>query len=86
MPLDDRSVRVLEALIEYDFLSVKQFSEILSISRRSIYYSFENINYWLDSIDLPNIQNKRGKGYYIQNKSLYIEALSLVDIDTLVLE
>lgn len=80
--LDSRSVRILESLIEDDFLSVKQISEDLSISRRSIYYAFDNINQWLESRNLPIIQNKRGKGYYLEEKDLYLDVLKKVDVET----
>ena len=75
MHLEDWSVRILEKILESDAVTVKDLAKKLSLSKRSVYYSLDDINFWLDKQDLDNLKSIRGKGYFVQNKELVYSAL-----------
>ncbi|NLW15666.1 MAG: BglG family transcription antiterminator [Erysipelothrix sp.] len=81
MYLDDRSAHILESLLKFEFLSVNEMSTSLGISRRTVYYSIELINEWLEDNKISPLVNLRGRGYYIVDKEAVLKALSKAHVD-----
>ncbi|MBA2175435.1 BglG family transcription antiterminator [Halobacillus locisalis] len=70
MTLDNRSMHLLSILQQSPTaLSMKQLVEQMNVSQRSIYYDMERINDWLEGKSLQPIQNKRGKGFYLESET-----------------
>ena len=64
--LGERCNRILRFLLHTnDYISMRELSEKMSVSRRSVYYDICNINDWLDSHNLPPLKIYRGKGIFI---------------------
>ena len=68
MFLDNRSVNLLNELIRAPHTKSKELEEKFALSRRQITYSFEKINQWLESINLPSISKSRNGNYIIDKK------------------
>lgn len=78
--LDFKDSYILNLLISANQpLSIDDFSKIIGASRRSIYYSFNRINTYLESLNLPKVVNKRDKGLFIENIVKETLAASLND-------
>lgn len=64
--MDQRSMTVLNQLVQQDsYISVQKLAAILNVSRRTIYNDLEKINNWLTEHHLPEIQQVRAQGLYI---------------------
>lgn len=81
MILDERSARILEDLLKFEFRSVNEISQTLNISRRTVYYSIGVINDWLNYNNLSELTNIRGRGYYIQDKDAVLVKLQKTQVD-----
>lgn len=68
MYLEDRSARILESLMDNEQMTVDELAKSLSLSKRSIYYSIEDIGSWLELNGLEALASIRGKGYFITDK------------------
>ena len=67
--LDFKDNFILRQLVESDaILTLTDLQERLEMSQRSIYYSLERINDYLNRIELPTIINKRGVGLLVHDK------------------
>ncbi len=68
LPLDAKSYQLLQKLIETPGYSrVQQLAENLSVSRRSVYYSLNKINEFLESHGLENVEIERKLGIIIKD-------------------
>ncbi len=52
-------------MYSYDYVSLKEIAEKMSVSRRSVYYDICSINDWLDANKLPSLKIVRGRGILI---------------------
>ncbi len=67
--MTERCRKILEVLLKSEiYLSLQQISEILHVSKRSIYYDICRINEWLEDNDIPELETVRGKGIYIERE------------------
>lgn len=67
--LDFKDNYILRQLVESDtILTLTDLQERLEMSQRSIYYSLERINDYLNRIELPTVINKRGVGLLVHDK------------------
>lgn len=67
--LDYKDNYILKQLATSEaILTISELQEKLEMSQRSIYYSLERINYYLERLDLPTIINKRGVGLLVHDK------------------
>ncbi|MBB6453702.1 mannitol operon transcriptional antiterminator [Salirhabdus euzebyi] len=70
MTLDQRSAAVLTHLIHADsYLSIKELTERLNVSRRTIYYDLEKINYWLEQQGLSIVEQVRSVGLILDEET-----------------
>ncbi|HAM80075.1 BglG family transcription antiterminator [Ornithinibacillus bavariensis] len=64
--MDQRSMAVFNQLLQRDsYISVQELAEKLNVSRRTIYNDLDKINDWLKDHDLPEIQQVRAQGLYL---------------------
>lgn len=67
--LDFKDNYILKQLVATEtILTISDLQETLEMSQRSIYYSLERINEYLNRIALPTIINKRGVGLLVHDK------------------
>lgn len=67
--LDFKDNYILKQLVSSDSIfTITDLQKTLDMSQRSIYYSLERINDYLDRLDLPIIINKRGVGLLVHDK------------------
>ncbi len=60
---------LLTLLVNSSFtLNIADIQKILGVSKRSVYYSIQNINEFLSQNKLPELQNIRNKGLYVDPK------------------
>ncbi|MRG84945.1 BglG family transcription antiterminator [Salinibacillus xinjiangensis] len=70
MSLDKRSTAILMQLIHADsYLSIKELTERLNVSRRTIYYDIDKINHWLESQRLDKIEQVRSAGLILTDET-----------------
>ncbi|BDG35437.1 BglG family transcription antiterminator [Saccharococcus caldoxylosilyticus] len=70
MSLDERSTAILHELVRRDgYLSVKELIKRFNISRRTVYYDIEKINYWLKSNHLDGVKYVRTSGFYVTERT-----------------
>lgn len=70
MSLDERSTAILHELVRRDgYLSVKELIKKFNISRRTVYYDIEKINYWLKSNHLDEVKYVRTSGFYVTERT-----------------
>lgn len=70
MSLDQRSAAILTQLINANsYLSIKELTERLNVSRRTVYYEIEKINYWLEGQGLAKVQHIRSAGLLLDEKT-----------------
>ncbi|OCA87794.1 hypothetical protein A8F94_08095 [Bacillus sp. FJAT-27225] len=70
MYLDERSVQLLNELVRTPQVKSKELEGKFQLSRRQISYSFEKINQWLQSENLPVITKSRNGNFIIDKKIL----------------
>lgn len=70
MLLDERSAKILQELIENESMTVTEMAKKLSLSRRTVYYSIEDIESWLNVHKLAPLDSVRGRGYFLKDKDL----------------
>ncbi|MDC3411922.1 BglG family transcription antiterminator [Aquibacillus sp. 3ASR75-11] len=70
MNLDDRSNKILEELISNPSITSKDMEKKYDLTRRQLGYSFDKINDWLISKNLPAIERTR-QGHFIIDQSLF---------------
>lgn len=80
--IDEKQKIILQILCQNEeYVSLEWLQETLSVSKRTIYYLINKINDTLSVYQIDPIQNKRGAGYYIEDKqkkqiqSLFTESL-----------
>lgn len=67
--LDFKDNYILKQLVSSDSIfTITDLQKTLDMSQRSIYYSLERINDYLERLDLPMIINKRGVGLLVHDK------------------
>ncbi|MBA2871067.1 transcriptional antiterminator/mannitol/fructose-specific phosphotransferase system IIA component (Ntr-type) [Anoxybacillus calidus] len=69
MMLDVRSIHLLREVMQNPNISSKELEKKYQLSRRQIGYSFEKINLWLKSKNIPKIE-RTNNGYFLIDKSL----------------
>ncbi|QPA32264.1 BglG family transcription antiterminator [Thermaerobacillus caldiproteolyticus] len=69
MILDVRSSHLLREVMKNPNISSKELEKKYQLSRRQIGYSFEKINIWLKSKNIPAIE-RTNNGYFLIDKSL----------------
>jgi transcriptional antiterminator len=69
MMLDVRSIHLLREVMKNPNISSKELEKKYQLSRRQIGYSFEKINIWLESKNIPKIE-RTNNGYFLIDKSL----------------
>ncbi|MBA2876037.1 BglG family transcription antiterminator [Thermaerobacillus caldiproteolyticus] len=69
MILDVRSSHLLREVMKNPNISSKELEKKYQLSRRQIGYSFEKINIWLKSKNIPEIE-RTNNGYFLIDKSL----------------
>ena len=76
--LSERCQKILNLLMRsYDYISLREIAEKVSVSRRSVYYDICSINDCLDSYKLPILKIVRGKGILIsEDDKIKIEAFN----------
>ncbi|MDM5188977.1 BglG family transcription antiterminator [Bacillus sp. DX4.1] len=68
MMLDHRSTAILQQVIQADtYISVEQLTEVLRVSKRTIYYDVKKVDDWLIAEQLQPIQNIRSLGYCLDD-------------------
>ncbi|WLR52512.1 BglG family transcription antiterminator [Bacillus tianshenii] len=69
--IDERCTVILSKLIqaEEEYVSIKQLTETLGVSRRTLYYDFEKINSWLSDHQLKPISRVARKGLYLEKET-----------------
>ncbi|MGD8192045.1 BglG family transcription antiterminator [Brevibacillus ginsengisoli] len=68
--LDKRSNQLLQLLLQsHQYVSIKELMDKFRVSRRSVYYDIEEINYWLKQIGLREVQYMYAKGFYLDETS-----------------
>lgn len=66
MVLDQRRTSILHLISQSsERVEVKELTEALGVSQRTIYYDISQINGWLEREGLPPIKKEYGKGFYI---------------------
>ncbi|MGW9019223.1 hypothetical protein ACWGPA_29330, partial [Priestia megaterium] len=69
MQLDDRSNTLLLEVVTTPGIKNKDLEEKYNLSRRQIGYSFDKINNWLETNNLPKIERTK-KGLFIVDPTL----------------
>jgi mannitol operon transcriptional antiterminator len=70
MSLDARSSALLNQLVDASsFLSIKEITERMNVSRRTVYYDIEKINDWLEEQGLSKIQQVRSGGLLLDEET-----------------
>jgi mannitol operon transcriptional antiterminator len=70
MTLDHRSMAVLTKLVRSpSFVTIQELMESLNVSKRTVYYDMEKVNYWLEKQKLPCVQYVRSLGFYLEEES-----------------
>ncbi|MFU1795770.1 BglG family transcription antiterminator [Paenibacillus azoreducens] len=70
MSLDERSTRILTQLMNSEtYTPIERITEKLHISRRTVYYDLEKINYWLEDHQLNPVEHVRSLGLYIPDET-----------------
>ncbi|NGQ96140.1 BglG family transcription antiterminator [Brevibacillus sp. SYP-B805] len=68
--LDKRTMHMLQFLVQSRrYVSIKDLMEHFSISRRTLYYDMDKINYWLKQAGLPPVPYIYAKGFYLDEAS-----------------
>lgn len=83
MWLTDRETWILKCLLENKgYITIEHLENILSVSRRCIYYDIDKINLWLEKNNLDFINKKRSRGYFLTDmqKTEIYKILPLADI------
>lgn len=84
MYMEERSVRILELLVQEEFfVTVDQMAHHLGISRRSVYYAIDEANEWLRRQKLSILEPVRGKGYQLNANAIPIIQRKLTMILTI---
>ena len=67
--MTERCRKILEVLLKSEiYLSLQQISEILHVSKRSIYYDICRINEWLEDNDILNWKQSGEKVFILSGK------------------
>ncbi|WP_199799022.1 BglG family transcription antiterminator [Clostridium tetani] len=75
--IKDIEYRILQMLVETgDFLTIKQISNKVNISERTVRYAIDNINYILKRNNMPIIKKKYGEGIKIDLTKNQIDVLA----------
>jgi mannitol operon transcriptional antiterminator len=70
MSLDERSTLILSQLMKSEiYIPVEKITEKLRISRRTVYYDLEKINYWLQDHHLDPVEHVRSLGLYLPDET-----------------
>lgn len=70
MSLDERSTRILTHLMNSEtYMPIERITEKLHISRRTVYYDLEKINYWLQDHHMNPVEHVRSLGLYIPDET-----------------
>ncbi|WCK55037.1 BglG family transcription antiterminator [Aneurinibacillus sp. Ricciae_BoGa-3] len=70
MLLDERSTLILSQFINSSsFIPINEITEKLHISKRTVYYDIEKIDYWLKEQGFPPVQYVRGMGFYVTEET-----------------
>ncbi|MFC4557638.1 BglG family transcription antiterminator [Virgibacillus kekensis] len=75
MQLDDRSNKLLEDIISIPGIKGKDLETKYSLSRRQLGYSFDKINNWLSSNNLPEIIRTK-QGHFVVDQSVITKLIS----------
>ncbi|WP_088052426.1 BglG family transcription antiterminator [Virgibacillus dakarensis] len=78
MQLDDRSNKILEALISNPSITSKDVEKKYDLTRRQLGYSFNKINDWLLHNNLPAIERTR-QGHFIIDQTVFTKLNSEQD-------
>jgi mannitol operon transcriptional antiterminator len=66
MTLDERSTMILEKLCHSDtYVPMEEIAERLQVSKRTVYYDLEKINYWLQGNGLGQVEYVRSSGLFL---------------------
>ncbi|WNF36677.1 BglG family transcription antiterminator [Bacillaceae bacterium IKA-2] len=70
MILDERCTQIITVLFNSkECVSVDMLTSQLRISKRTVYYDVQKINFWLEENKLPPVKKKHGKGYYLEQEA-----------------
>ncbi|WP_163972135.1 BglG family transcription antiterminator [Oceanobacillus halotolerans] len=75
MPLDSRSKKILEELISNPSITSKDMEKKFQLTRRQLGYSFDKINDWLLTKNLPVIERTR-QGHFVMDQSIFSQLTS----------
>lgn len=67
--LNERAAKLLNVILSNRIITIKQLEIKLKYTRRQVNYALEKINDWLDSNDLPLIENVRDQGLILDEKT-----------------
>lgn len=64
MALNKRSYAILQTLIQNEhYVSIHKLMKKFNVSRRTIYYEIDRINYWLEK---QRIKSRGPRGFYLE--------------------
>lgn len=67
MALNKRSYAILQTLIQNEhYVSIHELMKKFNVSRRTIYYEIDRINYWLEKQRIKPIKHERFCGFYLE--------------------
>lgn len=70
MSLDQRSTSILTRLVSASsYVSTEELAKTLSVSKRTVYYDIQKINYWLNDVGLSPIHYVRSTGFYLTEET-----------------
>ncbi len=68
MSLNKRSYAILQELVQRQYyVSIEELMERFNVSKRTIYYEIDQINYWLKQRQIKPIKHKRSHGFYMSD-------------------
>jgi mannitol operon transcriptional antiterminator len=83
MSLDKRSTAILCELLRCeDYLSMQELTKRFNISRRTVYYDIEKINYWLKSNNLDEVKYVRTLGFYLTEQAKHAVREKLKNLES----
>lgn len=66
MSLNRRSYAILQELVQREYyVSIEELMDRFKVSKRTIYYEIDQINYWLEQRQIKSIKHERSRGFYM---------------------
>ncbi|SIR59044.1 transcriptional antiterminator, BglG family [Peribacillus simplex] len=85
--IDERSMKVLQEILNNQNTTLSVLESKLGINRRQINYSFEKINYWISSLNQPKIERTKTGNFIVPSSLIHILPLNNegIDVETYIL-